>query len=490
MRSQIPPWLHRPHFPRPISRRALLRAGAAASLALPTWGSWSRAWDQDEPTPPRGERIIVIGAGAAGLAAARRLADQGYEVVVLEARDRIGGRIWTSQMGGVPIDLGATWIEGIEDNPLTEFCEEHDIRTRLSDDASLAIFDLGGERLSAEATDQLLLRWAEYVEKIEELHADRASAEQPDITVAAALEEAGFERRNEPAESRLLSWAVGSEIEKKAAAYIDQLSLKGLMEDDDDETFQGPRHIVVGGFQQIAVALAEGLDIRFSQVVQQIRMDGDKVWVETEEQAWEADRVIVALPLGVLKSGEIKFHPELPAPKQNAIAKLGAGAVHKTILQFDKVFWPTEAFLAYAPTEPGHFVECMNYAWHVEAPILSLWSYGDAARQLEQLPEEQVVQRALVMLAQMTRTAPPDPVDTRVTAWSADPFSLGAYSNIPLGASLDDFDALAQPVGPRLFFAGEATSRHHHATVHGALLSGERAADEILAIHGDVKAVD
>jgi monoamine oxidase len=482
MRTQPSPRLPEPHFRRPISRRALLRAGAAAGLVLPAWSTWAGAWFDDEPAESPAERILIVGAGVAGLTAARKLVDKGYEVIVLEARDRIGGRIWTAELGGSKIDLGAAWIEGMEDNPLAEFCEEREIVTRLSDDASLAIFDQG-QRLSEEGTEQLLLRLAENVERIGEVHAERASAEQPDITVAAAFEEIGFQQRDEPAEARLLSWAVGSEIEKKAAAYIDQLSLNGLMEDDDDETFQGPRHAVDGGFSQITAALAAGLDIRFGEVVNHVRIESDKVWIETGEQAWEADRVIITLPLGVLKSGEIKFTPELPASKQSAIARLGVGTVHKTILQFDRVFWPDVAFVGFSGGPHGQFIEGMNYDWHFESKILSLWSYGDAARQLEETPEDQVIQRALALLHQTMGSAPPDPVAARVTNWGTDPFSRGAYSNIPLGATLDDFDALAQSVAGRLYFAGEATNRHHHATVHGAFLSGERAAQEILALH-------
>ncbi len=149
------------------------------------------------------------------------------------------------------------------------------------------------------------------------------------------------------------------------------------------------------------------------------------------------------------------------------------GAVHKVVLRFPRTFWNDSAdFLGYASDESSKLGIWANLSRPTGAPILSLWSHGQAARRLERLGKSEMVREALDVIKRVFGASTPEPEHVAVTAWGADEFSRGAYVNLPVGATFDDLDALAAPVADRLFFAGEATSRRHRGTVHGAWLSG------------------
>ncbi len=226
--------------------------------------------------------------------------------------------------------------------------------------------------------------------------------------------------------------------------------------------------------------LQKNLDIRLNKVVTEIHY-GEQLSIHCGREEFPADRVIVTLPLGVLKAGKVKFSPSLPEAKSAAIRALGFGAAHKVVLRFQRRFWNnTTDFIGFAGDRRGQFVEWTDLSRVLGEPILSLWSHGNAARRLDQLPKDKVVDVALAVIQRVFGRQIPEAAVT-TSSWSSDPFSLGAYVNLPVGATFEHLDALAEPVGDRLFFAGEATSRRHRGTVHGAWLSGQKAAETILA---------
>ncbi len=424
----------------------------AATTLLPGCSSSS-----DEPKPK--QRVVVIGAGMAGLTAARRLADGGMDVTVLEARDRIGGRTWTNTSLGMPIDLGGAWIHGPENNPLTELADQAGAR-RVETDFDRPVVFQGGRELSADVVQTTLKRWQEITKELAPLSEDAGEGQ----SVADGLAEVAD--MNDP----LIQWAVASEIVGEYAADPDELSLKWL---GNEGEFGGGDLILPGGYQQLTQHLARGLTIKLGAEVSQVIHSGSGVRLETTQGAVDADRVIITIPLGVLKAGAIAFDPPLPEVKQAAIERLGFGLLDKVVLKFDQPFWPDADVIGLVGSDQPVSM-LINGETFADAPLLVGLRGGREARERESLTDQDAVAQVVTAL-----TAP-NPTGSLVTRWAADPFARGSYSFIAVGSSPDDMDALAEPVGERLLFAGEATDPEFFATVHGAYLSGMREADRIL----------
>jgi monoamine oxidase len=238
--------------------------------------------------------------------------------------------------------------------------------------------------------------------------------------------------------------------------------------------------VFTDGFDKLPDKLACKLDVRLDHAVERIEHDRAGVRVVTQRGAFVADRAIITLPLGILKSGQVEFSPPLPANKIDAMRRLGMGVLNKLILRFPVCFWPRESeWLEYAGERTGEWALFFNLFKHIVKPVLVAFNSGTFARELEELPDHQIVEQCLAVLRTMFGPNIPSPDGWLVTRWASDPFSLGSYSFIPSGGSGADMDALAEPVGDRLYFAGEATSRAQYATVQGAFFSGFRAAGEI-----------
>ena len=464
----------------PNRRRFITSAVAAGLTATLDSAVWRRPSFAATNHP---ERVIVVGAGVAGLMAARTLQSHGRAVIVIDARDRIGGRVWTADLGGTPVDLGAQWIEGINGNPVAEFCRRERIKTVRSSEDSIRVFDSDGSRFGAEETSRLN-RWSkEVIEHLEQLHASNSKARRSDMTIAEALKSLDAGREATERQRRFLKWAVAMNIEATEGDDADRLSLRNYKADDELESFDGPQHILPGGFGQVMKLLAAGLDIRLSRRATKIVHEASEVRVVCEHEEFQADRAVVTLPLGVLKAGQVEFHPSLPKRKLAAVSALGVAAAHKVVLRFPRRFWDDETdFLGSVSEDGARFVEWTDLSRTTDAPILSLWSHGGAARELEKLDRTKTIDEAMTVIRRALGRTAPDPESVAITGWMSDPSSKGCYVNLPVGASHDDLDALAAPVDDRLFFAGEATSRRHRGTVHGAWLSGLRAADEIVAL--------
>ncbi len=269
---------------------------------------------------------MVVGAGMAGLAAARRLADAGIQVTVLEARERIGGRAWTDTSLGVPIDLGAAWIHGTDGNPLVDLAERSGAATVETDFDDVVLFDTQGEvdtasvRAAAEA-------WDEAVDKVAAFSEDA----DPRDSLGSALARAAD--LGDP----LIAWRVATDIAAEYAADPDDLSLVWFGSEGE---FDGPDLILPRGYEQLVGHLADGLDIQRGTQVTRITDDGDVVRLDTSRGVVTADRTIVTVPLGVLKAGAIAFDPPLAPGKRDAIKRLGFGVLNKVVLAFEEPFWP------------------------------------------------------------------------------------------------------------------------------------------------------
>lgn len=421
--------------------------------------------------------VIVIGAGMAGLAAARSLQRQGYRVLVLEGRDRIGGRVWSDRtLKGIPLDLGASWIHGITGNPLSNITRAAGIRTIPTDYDNLIRHQTEGQVLTESEDISVDVLFTKLMNQLEELRHQREQQGEHDISLQTAIDMVMPALNLNAAQKNVLNYAINSTIEHEYASDIAQLSLNYW---DDGEGFAGGDVLFPDGYDQVIEAIAAPLTIRLNHVVEQIAYDDRGVRVQTSQGNFEAAAAIVTLPLGVLKRGSVVFSPALPTHKQNAIRKLGMGVLNKVYFHFPDVFWDEDAeMLGYIAERKGEWSEFLSLYRYTQHPVLLGFNAGAYGLAIESLPDQAIVAAGMTVLRRLYG-AVPEPLNVLITRWNADPLAGGSYSSIAPGATPGDRDRLAEPVGRTLFFAGEATSRAHAATVHGALLSGERAAAQV-----------
>lgn len=423
--------------------------------------------------PRRRGRVLVLGAGVAGLSAASALRDRGFPVTVLEGRDRIGGRVWTDHSLGVPVDLGAAWLEGVTGNPITRLTRELNIATSLSDWDDMDIVDASGRRIPDAEIERAERRYRALVRQV----TARGERVNQDESLSDAIGWSPASRGLSPRERRLLDWEITTEIDEDLAESPSRLSLYAF---ENDEEFAGGDHVFPGGYAQVAQALSRGLDVRLGCEVRRVTHDPGGVRVETSRGVFTADCAVVTFPLGVLKRATVTFDPPLPEDKRGAIERLGMGVYDKVALRFARVFWPRERhFFGRVPAGRDEFNTVLNVARWADAPVLVAVSGASFARTLEALPDAEIVARVMAALRVMFGGDIPSPTQTIITRWARDPWTWGSYSCVPLGASVEDRNVLAEPVEGRLFFAGEATHRWYPSTVHGAWMSGQRAVEEI-----------
>ncbi|RQW28502.1 NAD(P)/FAD-dependent oxidoreductase [Rhodobacteraceae bacterium CH30] len=419
-------------------------------------------------------RVIVVGAGMAGLSAARYLKDRGWQVTVLEARERIGGRLWTSRRwADLPVDLGASWIHGHQGNPLTSLAKAAGAKTVPTFYDRNQVFDSQGGVLSSARSKQLE-HWQGYVEQA----VVQAQKADNDLPLQSTLEEQLEWDSLDEEERTLAHFVVNSSIEHEYAGSARQLSAWWF---DAMKSYPGNDVLFPGGYSALPRHLAQGLDVRLGEVVQHIASRAGGVSVSTRKGTFEGDRVVVTLPLGVLQAGAVGFSPALPAAKQAAISALGMGHYNKCYLRFTKAFWPADKdWLEYITPgqRRGQWTEWLSLARVSGKPVLLGFNAADYGLAVEKLSDAQIIAGAVSTLRTMFGGQVPDPIDAQLTRWSSDPFARGAYSFNKAGSTPGNRDQLAASSG-RIHFAGEATHRDHYATVHGAWLSGQRAAKEI-----------
>lgn len=414
------------------------------------------------------QRVIVVGAGVAGLAAARRLRQAGHRVTILEARGRLGGRVVTSDAVGVPIDLGAAWIHGDDGNPLTKLAEEAGARTVPTDWDSLAVYGPDGV-IDAEAVDDADAAWESVSGELEDLQ-DGAGVKES--LLDGLVDVAGRRALADP----LARWTIDSYVTSDYGADPSDLSLRYF---NQDEAFDGDDLIFPRGYRPLIQTLADGTPVKLRQRVRAIARDKGGVTVTTDDRAHTADHVIVTVPLGVLRANAIAFDPPLPPATTNAIQRLRMGCLNKVVLRFPRVFWPreVEVFGLVGDQPIPHFVNALTFTGE---PILIGLIGGRSARERERLSDAVTIREARAALASSFGVEVPEPSGALITRWSHDQLAYGSYSYPATGSTPADREALASSIGGRIHFAGEATHVDYFATVHGAYLSGLRAADEII----------
>lgn len=422
-----------------------------------------------------GAPIVVLGAGISGLAAARRLKKRGFtNVRVLEARDRIGGRMCTDRSLGKPFDLGAAWVHHADaSNPLLGLLASAGVETRRTDWDELALYD--AERGAVSTAERNAVE--EEYETILDVLARRIRATSTAASLGALLTPLVNAEFTGAPRVRLANWLRGFYIENNYGADVGDIAAWNF---DESERDKENDRFVSGGYDRMIAALANGLDIRLGEVCRRIRTTTAGVTIETSAGSYDVAALVVTLPVGVLRSGSITFEPALPDSKQAAIHSLGIGDFEKVVVLFDEVFWPAKpnAF-GYASADPAVSPLLVNAHAAAGIPAIIAMFSGSAARSVAASSDTAVRRQVMAQLRSMFGDAVPTPRGVLRTRWHDDPFARGAYT-YPASADHDArVRALASPVGGRLFFAGEATNAKSYSYAHGAYGSGIRAANEI-----------
>lgn len=327
-----------------------------------------------------GGTVGIIGAGAAGLAAASRLRDAGYEVTVFEVRDRIGGRVHTDQSLGTPVDLGASWIDGVIGNPLTAIADSIDAPRVRTDYESTVIYDANGGWVPASV-------WNQPISAV-----NRAS--RRGLTMAEAVDAA--KEGLSPTAADRFDFVVVATYEHEYAADIADLSADALHEGD---YFTGHDVTLPEGYQSLLEVLAEGVDIRLEAAASQVALSDDEVQLTVANQEHHFDRCIVTLPLGVLKAGAVRFEPPLPADKQGAIDRFGMGLLDKVVLEFSEVFWDRNfEWFGYVGPERGMWAQWFDLTDVVGRPMLVCFHAGSAADRVASMSDDDIVAEAMDVL--------------------------------------------------------------------------------------------
>uniref|UniRef100_A0A8C4JEP7 Lysine-specific histone demethylase 1A n=1 Tax=Dromaius novaehollandiae TaxID=8790 RepID=A0A8C4JEP7_DRONO len=493
------------------------------------------------PTKKTG-KVIIIGSGVSGLAAARQLQSFGMDVTVLEARvpkekdemveqefnrlleatSYLSHQLDFNVLNNKPVSLG----QALE--VVIQLQEKHVKDEQIEHWKKIV--------KTQEELKDLLNKMVSLKEKIKELHQQykEASEVKPprDITAEflvkskhrdltalckeydelaetqGKLEEKLQELEANPPsdvylssrDRQILDWHFAN-LEFANATPLSTLSLKHWDQDDDFE-FTGSHLTVRNGYSCVPVALAEGLDIKLNTAVRQVRYTAsgcEVIAVNTRSTSqtfiYKCDAVLCTLPLGVLKQQPpaVQFVPPLPEWKTSAVQRMGFGNLNKVVLCFDRVFWdPSVNLFGHVGSTTASRGELFLF-WNLyKAPILLALVAGEAAGIMENISDDVIVGRCLAILKGIFgSSAVPQPKETVVSRWRADPWARGSYSYVAAGSSGNDYDLMAQPITPgpaipgapqpipRLFFAGEHTIRNYPATVHGALLSGLREAGRI-----------
>lgn len=412
--------------------------------------------------------VIVIGAGISGLAAAKKLKEEGFSVTVLEAQDRVGGRLRSNRSLGIAFDEGASWIHGVNRNPITDLAQQAGMAIFPSDDSDYAAYDVGGIKISAKDFSKTEGELYDILETL----MNHGSATKSFETVF-------FERYPQYANNRLWRFFLSTYI----TFDLGDLNKVSSLLYNEGEEFGGIEKIATNGYDTIPKYLATGLEVHLNQRVSKVDYSGSKVKVTHNGTVSEADYALVTVPLGVLKKNNIQFTPALPPAKQTAIEKIGMNCVNKFLLTWNTAFWDDAFFLIYTPEARDKFNYFVNVKkFHPTVNALMTFAYADYGRQTETMTDAQVVDDIMAHLRDIYGNNIPSPNNMLRTKWATNENAFGAYSFTAVGTEMRHFEDLAEAVDGKLFFAGEHTEVDYFSTAHGAYLSGIREAKKIIRL--------
>jgi monoamine oxidase len=409
--------------------------------------------------------VVVLGAGMAGVTAARALATAGLDVVVLEAAARLGGRVWTIRdFADSPMEAGAEFVHGSRAATWADVGAAG-LRTRAAPYPNSWLHLAGRTRwlplhlLRPDAWPSLSIIWS--IRRVD-----------CDMSAATFISARGYRgRAKELATLTLAAHLPGS---------VEEIGVQGLVSDGVVNLETGVNHRVLDGYDLLPAHIARGLDVRLGWRVAHLSWSPDEVEVAADDgRTFRARAAVTTLPHGVLASGAPSFDPPLPAAKTGAIAAIRTGPVAKVLLRFDERFWPSRMAQVACGTGP------LTLYWPTSfgtdgPPVLLGYATGPRAKALSVAGADAAPEIAARDLARLFPRAHPQRLlrEARFVDWLTDPNAQGGYTFLPPGA-VGARAALAAPDTGALFWAGSATAWSPVAdTVEAAYLSGLRAAQQ------------
>ncbi|XP_076457291.1 lysine-specific histone demethylase 2-like isoform X2 [Babylonia areolata] len=444
--------------------------------------------------------VVVVGAGASGLGAAYRLSSFGLKVKILESKHRIGGRVWDEDQDEMCFARGPQLMAGAVNNPIAVLAYQSDMVVQKVGERCQLLQRGGG--VVDVATDRRL--HFHFNALLDALCQWRTGCSQ-DVSLLAKFKELHQEFEEETClkfteeEERILQFHLSS-LEYVGGCSLQQLSAQHWDHSEATPQF-GDRHLLLpSGYGPLLHHLAQGLDIDWGAKVTHIDYSGEQTTVKTSSgEMYTADRVLLTVPLAVLKSGQVQFHPPLPDDKIKAITSLGVGKVEKVILQFDQNFWRQKTkgddLFGIVPSSEAtrglfnlfYTVTCRPnkggdtfQARTKERYLLVSHVVGPAVDLVQKMTDTEIKDLCLDALRSVFPHKVPEPVRWAVTSWHQDPEVGMTHTYLPVSVSADAMDVLALPLARKVFFAGEATCRQFPQSVAGAYISGVREAGQIM----------
>ena len=426
--------------------------------------------------------FVIVGAGMSGAAAAATLKKAGKgSVVVLEANpDRVGGRLYSKQVGAYTVNLGASWIHGIRGNPLVSLARQAGVplsRSTTDYDDSKTYYG-SGTPVPPKEESRYDATWTEFEAYLEKRQ-DKADYDyEDDPGLGPVVDDFVKKKKLTGANRDAFYFNVKVNIEDEYGARYNQMSLWF----DEDKELPGGDRVVLGPYDKLVSYLLRGIDVRLGSSVRKIDYSAPTLTVTTSKATFTAKKaVIVTVPLGVLKAGSIKFVPALPRTNRAAITALGMGLLNKCVLLFDRAWWDDAEWIEQI-TNRG-FQATFNLKPVSGEPILYGFNSAKNAQDIESWSDMKTCDAMMEALRSMYPDKAETYRDCVVTRWGSDALSKGSYSfTTPKMEYKPAHEGVGAPVdGGRVLFAGEATSTRWPATAHGAYSSGVSVAKKLLS---------
>ncbi|KAG9479197.1 hypothetical protein GDO78_012724 [Eleutherodactylus coqui] len=374
------------------------------------------------PKEYHNKSVIVVGAGSAGLAAARQLHNFGLQVMILEARDRIGGRVWDDKsFKGVTVGKGAQIVNGCINNPIAIMCEQTGIKMRKLREKCDLIQE-GGRLTDPNIDKRMDFHFNAILDVVAEWRKDKSQHQDAPL---------------------------GDKIQEIYKTFVQESGIQ--FADVEEKVLQ---------FHLSNLEYACGSNLHN---VKSINYSGQEICVTANGKIYSAQKVLVTVPLALLQKNIIHFTPPLPEKKVKAINCLGAGIIEKIGLQFPYRFWNNKIngadFFGHIPPDSskrGLFAVFYDMDPQGKHAVLMSVITGDAVTFIEDMDDKQVVKQCMVVLKEMFKEQDvPNPMKYFVTHWSKDPWAQMAYSFVKTGGSGEAYDILAEDIQGKIFFAGE-----------------------------------
>ena len=441
-------------------------------------------------------KVLILGAGMSGITAAKTLHDNGIEdFIILEGYEQIGGRMRKAAFADTIIELGANWVQGVENNPIWDLALKYGLKGNYTIAEPVSGGYIIRNKYGIDITDTDDHEgMAKAYERLHEIIDERRKAGMPDIDVQTGLRLAGWFPKNY-AQTSVEYFYV--DFDAAVRPHYTSARVESFTNGSIDST--GGKQFFVFDPRGYAVLVEEMVNnflkpgdprLLLNQVVDDIKWDADGVQVSSiTGQTYTADYLLTTFSVGVLKNEAVKFTPDLPPKFLESIYKIEMADYIKIFLKFPKKFWDRKQYILYASARRGYYPVWQDLETDAGLPdiglnILIITVTGEEATRVQYQSDQETLAEIMNILRNVYGDNIPDPIEFSYPRWHHDPLFFGCYSNNPIGISHNDFVTLSSNVS-RMYFAGEATNELYNGFVHGAYFSGLNRANKMLH---DIKA--